>query len=103
MILKLNALATLVVSLATLLEARSFGIPRSSLQAKDVERPDGQCKSFPGDQTWPSAKQWGSLNQTVKGALIGAVPIAAVCHSGARYNEAACEHLNADWTSAALQ
>jgi hypothetical protein len=103
MIFHHNALGALLVSLAVLLEARSVGRPRSPVQTKDVDSNGGNCKAFPGDRNWPDATNWSSLNQTVKGQLIGTAPIAAVCHSGPRYDAAACRHVNADYTTATLQ
>ncbi|CAI6340144.1 unnamed protein product [Periconia digitata] len=49
------------------------------------------CKTFPGDDDWPSTQRWAALNATLNGALIRAVPPLAACYQGPFYNAAKCE------------
>ncbi|KAF2727126.1 FAD-binding domain-containing protein [Polyplosphaeria fusca] len=42
--------------------------------------PSGSCKSFPGDEDWPSESTWKALNVSLKSALIYTTPIAAPCY-----------------------
>ena len=39
------------------------------------------CRVFPGDEDWPTDREWALFNDTVGGALIKPVPRAAVCYS----------------------
>ncbi|RWA13037.1 hypothetical protein EKO27_g2078 [Xylaria grammica] len=62
-----------------------------------------QCRSFPGDPSWPSDDIWADLNNTVHGRLIAAAPIAAPCHTSvfgqpnALFNEDVCATLRDNW------
>ena len=103
MISKFSALIAFLLSGGVLPGADSFLIHRPSLQTKVARRSGGQCKSFPGDSTWPDTSQWESLNDTVNGRLLHPAPIAAVCHNGDSFNETACSSVIEEWTSAALQ
>ncbi|KAI4951192.1 Zinc finger E-box-binding homeobox 1 [Alternaria rosae] len=55
-----------------------------------------QCKSFPGDKSWPSRAEWNSLNKTVGGRLVATVPLGAPCHVPT-FDDATCESLKKDW------
>ncbi|KAI2907944.1 CAZyme family AA7 [Aspergillus niger] len=58
------------------------------------------CKCSPSDPCWPSTDQWTSLNQTVSGRLIRAVPAASVCYPNEpNYNPAACTSVLGNWTT----
>ncbi|KAI1208510.1 uncharacterized protein F4807DRAFT_461835 [Annulohypoxylon truncatum] len=59
------------------------------------------CKNIPGDQDWPLAAEWQSLNGTLGGRLIAAKPIAHVCHAP-DYSEAACSVLKNEWDTGSL-
>ncbi|KAI1288978.1 FAD binding domain protein [Xylaria venustula] len=59
-----------------------------------------QCRCFPGDECWPSAADWASLNQSAHGALIATVPIASPCHDtfrGIDYDAKKCAYIQANW------
>ncbi|KAI0411230.1 hypothetical protein F5X98DRAFT_384223 [Xylaria grammica] len=62
-----------------------------------------QCRSFPGDPSWPSDDTWADLNNTVHGRLIAAAPIAAPCYTSvfeqpnALFNEDVCATLRDNW------
>jgi hypothetical protein len=65
------------------------------------------CKPIPGDDDWPTQKDWDLLNQTVAGKLIATVPIASVCHTEGigsyNYNATACSELQEVWPDAHIQ
>jgi hypothetical protein len=52
-----------------------------------------ECKSFPGDDDWPTDLEWRRLNTTLGGALLRPVPPAAVCYQGPSYDAAKCNDL----------
>jgi hypothetical protein len=54
------------------------------------------CRVIPGDEAWPTAKEWSTFNATVKGKLIRTVPIASICH-GDSYDREACAALRDHW------
>lgn len=62
------------------------------------------CRSIPGDTTWPSQSTWNRLNRTVGGRLVATVPQAAVCHSRGygplKQNATACSALRTVWNNA---
>lgn len=39
------------------------------------------CKCYLGDECWPSAQKWNTLNATVNGNLVVHVPPEAACHN----------------------
>ncbi|OTB02672.1 hypothetical protein M426DRAFT_322434 [Hypoxylon sp. CI-4A] len=62
----------------------------------------GQCRTIPGDLSWPSEADWNSLNKTVDGKLIATIPIAAPCHHSApgnpdTFDQEACDALRNEW------
>lgn len=59
------------------------------------------CRSFPGDDLWPSVADWAQLNDTVGGRLIATVPLGAPCHDPT-YDATVCGTLQASWTSPEL-
>lgn len=61
-----------------------------------------QCKTFPGDSTWPSKNQWDTLNNTVNGRLVATVPLGTPCH-GASFNNETCEGLKEQWQFEKIQ
>jgi hypothetical protein len=53
------------------------------------------CRYMPSDVGWPSAAQWTSLNETVRGQLIATIPLAAQCYN----TTAPKKGLHKDWPS----
>ena len=86
-----------IVTLASLC-ALTVAIAAGTRRGNEV-----QCRSIPGDDAWPDASVWSSLNQTVDGNLIATVPIAATCHRStldknvSLYDEEACNSLRDNW------
>ena len=64
--------------------------------------PSSQCKTFPGDKTWPSKSVWDNFNSTVGGRLVATVPLGAPCH-GANFDNATCESLKSQWLYEKIQ
>ncbi|KAF7913028.1 uncharacterized protein EAF01_002049 [Botrytis porri] len=48
------------------------------------------CKCGPTDNCWPSQHSWKSLNASISGKLIKAIPAAIVCYPGPQQNLDAC-------------
>ncbi|KAH8889226.1 FAD-binding domain-containing protein [Thozetella sp. PMI_491] len=60
------------------------------------------CKCSPTDSCWPSDLAFDTLNNTVSGQLIRAVPPAAVCYPDQpNYNLSACQAVWSSWNSSA--
>ncbi|KAI1111673.1 FAD-binding domain-containing protein [Nemania sp. NC0429] len=61
------------------------------------------CRSIPGDSSWPEKSIWADLNRTVHGKLIATVPIAAPCHktvlgeANPLFDEETCARLRDNW------
>jgi hypothetical protein len=61
-----------------------------------------KCKTFPGDDEWPSKNEWDAFNTTVGGRLVATVPLGAPCH-GSEFDNSTCEHLKSRWQSEEIQ
>ncbi|SPO03146.1 related to isoamyl alcohol oxidase [Cephalotrichum gorgonifer] len=59
----------------------------------------GECRSFPGDESWPSEDVWNNFNELLgENALIRTVPLAAVCYnSWGVYDEEKCASLREEF------
>lgn len=61
------------------------------------------CRSIPGDSSWPERSIWADLNTTLHGKLIASVPIAAPCHKTVQgeanplFDEERCASLRDHW------
>jgi hypothetical protein len=54
----------------------------------------------PNDPCWPAENDWASLNKTISGRLIKAVPPASVCYrSHPNYDAPACGRVFMQWFS----
>ncbi|KAI0436258.1 FAD-binding domain-containing protein [Xylaria telfairii] len=62
-----------------------------------------QCRTIPGDSSWPVDSIWIELNGTLNGRLIATVPIAAPCHKSVSgepntlFDEDECATLRDNW------
>lgn len=55
-------------------------------------------RQTPKDACWPSPSDWTTLNNTLSGALIRAVPPASVCYPNSpNHNEATCALIRSRW------
>ena len=52
-----------------------------------------ECKSFPGDEDWPTETIWAQFNASIDGGLLKPVPPAAVCYGGPHYDATKCNTL----------
>ncbi|KAK3984439.1 isoamyl alcohol oxidase [Cladorrhinum sp. PSN332] len=87
----------LVLAVATWLASTKAGITVNFNAWPAVA---GQCRSFPGDRSWPTAQDWETLNNTVGGRLIATIPIGAVCHDtfpGINYDAEKCAEVRDLW------
>ncbi|KAK8018425.1 hypothetical protein PG991_007615 [Apiospora marii] len=56
------------------------------------------CKTYPGDELWPSASEWDVFDQLIGGALIKTVPIGAVCYvNHESYDAEKCQTILDGW------
>jgi len=51
------------------------------------------CKSFPGDNDWPTETTWTQFNNSIDGGLLKPIPPAAVCYDGPYYDATKCSTL----------
>ncbi|KAL8423851.1 hypothetical protein RB596_003896 [Gaeumannomyces avenae] len=78
---------------APLLEFEHEGNPTPVLDA-------GECRAFPGTDSWPTQSAWDALNSTLGGALIPTVPAAAPCYRDwGNYDAEKCAAVVANWTN----
>lgn len=63
-----------------------------------------QCKSFPGDASWPTDTIWDVFDILTGGALIQTVPLASSCYDNwDNYDAAECAYITDQWTNSSLQ
>ncbi|KAI0158347.1 hypothetical protein GGR57DRAFT_510512 [Xylariaceae sp. FL1272] len=74
--------------------------PLLALVRVDGTPTNSHCKCTPGDTCWPSSVEWQRLNSSLSGKLIATKPIAFSCYPGADFDDAACDGVNAAWSSA---
>ncbi|KAK8046239.1 hypothetical protein PG996_014303 [Apiospora saccharicola] len=60
----------------------------------------GECRTFPGDSSWPSESEWSDLNDQLNGSLIQTVPVAAPCYKDwGVYNKEQCDVIRVNFTN----
>ncbi|KAJ5747692.1 uncharacterized protein N7511_009388 [Penicillium nucicola] len=60
------------------------------------------CKTSPGDLTWPSPEEWNTLNQTIHGSLIKTAPAGSSCYPGNPFGSSEnCTTVKENWSYAA--
>jgi hypothetical protein len=79
-------------SVSHLFEFSSLRFPTCQIRA---------CKTYPGDDGWPSDAAWSALNDITDGRLFRPQPQAAPCYGGAEYDAAKCEAMSSSWTDPA--
>jgi hypothetical protein len=70
------------------------------LESPDYAPRSSDCKSFPGDASWPSDEDWSSLNDTMNGSLLKPSPISSVCYNNTVYNNfsaSLCDTVSGNW------
>ena len=83
-------LSAILLPLLLILAVASWG------DAAVIRKAERQCRCFPGDTCWPSAKDWSAFNQSINGRLIATIPIGSVCH-GTTFDTAKCDNVRAAW------
>ncbi|RKU43533.1 hypothetical protein DL546_006865 [Coniochaeta pulveracea] len=73
-----------------------FFLSTNGLVSSRTSSSNNKCKSFPGDRSWPSQREWDQFNATIHGRLIKTVPLGSPCHDP-YYDAAACEALKTQW------
>ncbi|KAK7998793.1 FAD/FMN-containing isoamyl alcohol oxidase-like protein MreA [Apiospora marii] len=64
----------------------------------------GECRTFPGDSSWPSESDWSDLNDLLNGALIQTVPVAAPCYKDwGVYNKEQCDVIRVNFSNPYFQ
>jgi hypothetical protein len=64
----------------------------------------GDCRAFPGDEDWPSQNDWEAFNNTLGGALISTVPVAAPCYKEwGVYDGEECARILDSWSDPYFQ
>ena len=54
------------------------------------------CRCFPGDDCWPTTKEWSHFNETIDGRLVATVPLASPCHAP-NYDATTCAPIKDGW------
>lgn len=65
----------------------------------------GECRSFPGDESWPSSDVWDTFGKVLgEGTLIPTVPLAAPCYdSWGVYDNETCAFIQENFADPYLQ
>ncbi|KAM0553302.1 hypothetical protein ACHAPJ_007315 [Fusarium lateritium] len=61
------------------------------------EKQPPQCKTMPGDSSYPKNTVWNVLDILSGGALIKTVPLGSACYDGEHYDVAKCQFLVDNW------
>lgn len=69
----------------------------------NAARATPQCKTFPGDSSYPSQSVWKVLDILSGGALIETVPLGSACYEGEYYDAAKCSFLVDNWNNSETQ
>jgi hypothetical protein len=90
-----------MISIASVLFLLPLALSSKASAASALNAP--LCKAAPQSPSWPSEKEWNTLNTTLGGQLLRPLAPAAPCHSGqASYNDTVCHNIrtsfaNANW------
>lgn len=80
--------------------AKLFDFGNSVSNASTTRSLSGECKTFPGDELWPSTNIWNSLDMLLGGALIKTVPLASPCYQNwGNYDADLCDVVTANWST----
>lgn len=96
-----------ILAITAFLEAAGADVAaadiRSYLQGREVQ--ECACKSYPGDDDWPSDQQWQHLGLLLgAGSLIPTVPVGAPCYKTSEsYGEEHCKEIVAGFGTTELQ
>lgn len=81
-------------------DAKLIAFDDSAVGFNDTKKePSGFCKSFPGEEDWPSQDTWNKFNDLVDGGLIPTIPLAAPCYKNfGVYDLAKCAEISKKFT-----
>jgi hypothetical protein len=72
--------------------AHLFGFDNGTDAGSTSLNRSGTCKTFPGDESWPSGNTWEVFNKLLGGSLIPTIPLAAPCYKNwGNYDAAKCD------------
>lgn len=81
-----------------------FDNTTNSGTVSNSSRLGGECKTFPGDPSFPRPAVWTTFDRLLGGALIKTTPIGAPCYRNSGvYDAAKCADISARFTTSALQ
>lgn len=81
-----------------------FGFANESVPESKRAVSAGECRTFPGDASWPVDVVWKVFDLLTGGALIETVPLASPCYdSWGNYDADTCAHITEQWTNSSLQ
>ncbi|KAK8136859.1 restculine oxidase precursor [Apiospora sp. TS-2023a] len=64
----------------------------------------GECRTFPGDSSWPSESEWSDFSELLNGSLIQTVPVAAPCYKDwGLYNKEQCDVIRSNFINPYFQ
>lgn len=64
----------------------------------------GECRTFPGDSSWPSETEWSDLGDLLNGSLIQTFPVAAPCYKDwGVYNKEQCDVIRVNFSNPYFQ
>lgn len=96
--------AVVIATQPPLFEFEKTQLQENNSPSSTIKRQARKCKTYPGDQDWPSDLQWKDLNTTVKGALIRTIPEASPCYrNGTAVNSTQCQSLTGNWSNSTLR
>lgn len=76
-----------------------FGVIGNTTSNRSGSLSSGQCKTAPGDASWPSTSVWETFNSFLGGSLINTVPLASPCyHDWGNYDADLCAIITANWS-----
>lgn len=86
--------------------AYMFAFGNSTNSPEEPSDTAGDCKTYPGDQLWPSEELWGIFDELLGDALNPIVPIASPCYKDSEYDNydaALCASVTEGWVEEETQ
>lgn len=86
--------------------AALFDFGNSSTNHEELLEGAEACKTYPGDDLWPSAELWEVFSDLLGGALSPITPIASSCYEDSAYDDydaSLCASVSEGWTKEITQ
>lgn len=80
-------------------EFKSDVRPLFAFYNETTQKPEVECKVFPGDPDWPEESVWDTFSQVIDGKLLHPLPEASVCYEGPAFDSDACDMKSANWSN----